>query len=321
MDTPILFLIFNRPDVTAQVFSAIAKVKPKKMYIAADGPRSDKDGEKEKCLQTREIIDQIDWDCDVKTLLRSENLGCKIAVSSAIDWFFEYVEFGIILEDDCLPSESFFSFCSEMLVRYRNDSRVVMVSGQNYESGVQYGDGDYYFSKIMNIWGWATWRRAWCVFDSEMTSLPDFVVSGKADSLYKNHDLKLFWVVRFVRTYLGRYNTWDYSWVYSVARIKGISIRPKVNMITNIGDGLDATHGVDSSGKYNNMPRFELTKIKHPGSMEVSEDADEYVYRYIYDVWLNSIKNPLFRIRKILRRRVRIKREIKKISSNKWSRK
>jgi hypothetical protein len=174
-NTPVLFLIFNRPNTTEQVFEAIAKAKPRCLFVAADGPRTDKEGEAEKCQAVRDIIKRVDWDCEVKTLFREQNLGCKEAVSSAITWFFEQVEEGIILEDDCLPSDSFFSFCAELLEKYRDDKRIMMISGDNFQDGIQRGDASYYFSSVPWIWGWATWRRAWRLYDREMQTFPSFV--------------------------------------------------------------------------------------------------------------------------------------------------
>ena len=150
---PILFLIFNRPDVTEKVFEAIRRQKPKQLFVAADGYRKNKQGEKELCDKTRSIINKIDWDCEVKTLFRNENLGCCMAVSSAIEWFFQQVEYGIILEDDCLPNASFFRFQKEMLEKYKDDSRIMMVSGDNFQNGKKRGDASYYFSKLTHIWG------------------------------------------------------------------------------------------------------------------------------------------------------------------------
>ena len=156
LETPVLFLVFNRPDTTAQVFEAIRQAKPPRLYVASDGAREDKEGELEKVKQVREIVSQVDWNCEVKTLFRDKNLGCKIAVSSAIDWFFEQEEMGIILEDDCLPHPTFFRFCQELLERYRDDERIGMISGNNFQFGRKCTDYSYYFSMYSHIWGWAS---------------------------------------------------------------------------------------------------------------------------------------------------------------------
>ena len=166
--TPILFLIFNRPDTTKLVFESIKRIKPAKLYIAADGARKHKVGEDLLCKETRSIIDLIDWECEIKTLLRTENLGCKIAVSSAIDWFFENEEQGIILEDDCLPNESFFNFCEQLLNQFKENKEIMHISGNNFQDGITRGDGSFYFSKYNHIWGWATWKRAWKLYNVKL---------------------------------------------------------------------------------------------------------------------------------------------------------
>lgn len=173
LNVPVLLLIFNRPDTTQRVFHEIRGASPLQLFISADGPRENKPGEFEKCQITRDIVRQVDWDCEVYTNFRDKNLGCKIAVSSAIDWFFENVEEGIILEDDCLPSFSFFRFCEELLEKYRDDERIMQIGGTNLLSEWQRSDDSYYFSKYGAIWGWATWRRAWQYYDVNMKLWPE----------------------------------------------------------------------------------------------------------------------------------------------------
>ena len=161
MDTPILFLVFNRPDTTSKVFQRIREIQPLKLFIAADGPRPEKEGEKEKCETVkRSVLENIDWPCEVKTLFRNNNLGCGKAVSNAITWFFQNVEEGIILEDDILPDKSFFNFCKDLLEKYRYDERIKVIGGSNIHKKAGIKDS-YYFSSICRIWGWASWRRVW----------------------------------------------------------------------------------------------------------------------------------------------------------------
>ena len=174
LNTPILFLIFNRPEITARVFQEIRKAKPKQIYIAADGPRIDHPDDTALCNKTRQICDSIDWDCEVKTLFREENLGCQLAVSNAIDWFFKHESEGIILEDDCLPSQSFFHFCAELLDFYRDDEEIMCISGNNFQQGRGDDEESYYFSRYPHCWGWATWRRAWNKYDHDMSRWKEF---------------------------------------------------------------------------------------------------------------------------------------------------
>ena len=167
--TPVLFIIFNRVETTKRVFEAIRNVRPLKLYVAADGPRPGNDADKVNCDEVRKIIDDVDWPCEIKTLFQDQNLNCGRAPSTAITWFFEHEEEGIILEDDCLPSTSFFRFCHELLAYYRHDNRVMHIGGNNFLEGWQKDpDYSYYFSRSGHIWGWATWRRAWQTFDFDM---------------------------------------------------------------------------------------------------------------------------------------------------------
>lgn len=273
--TPILFLIFNRPDTTQQVFNAIRKIKPKALYVAADGPRSNKLGDAEDCLATRAILKQVDWECEVHTLYRVANLGCRVAVSSAIDWFFNNVEEGIILEDDCLPNESFFWFCQELLEKYRNDKRVMHIGGSNFQLGQQRGGASYYFSRLAHVWGWASWRRAWKHYDVKMASFPDFLEKNKIADVFKDKKVQAHWIKNLSTIYKGA-NTWDYQWAYANLMNGGYCIIPNENLISNIGFGIKSTNTIDSEDKLANMPVKELGTIVHPDNFQYDEAADQF---------------------------------------------
>ena len=185
------------------------------MFVAADGPRDNIAGEKEKCAKVRTIIEKIDWDCDIKTLFRKKNLGCKKAVSSAIDWFFEHEEYGIILEDDCVPNESFFGFCEIMLNKYKDDERVGMVSGNNFLFNKNnLNNHSYYFSRYTHIWGWATWRRSWKKYDVSMSAWPEYKKSGMLKNKFNNRISEYYWSDIFSKVYAGNIDTWDYQWMF-----------------------------------------------------------------------------------------------------------
>lgn len=233
-ETPILFLIFNRPDTTIQVFESIRKQQPKYLYVAADGPRENKLGETERCEETRKlVIDNIDWPCEVKVLFRTENLGCGKAVSSAITWFFENVEEGIILEDDCLPNNQFFTFCENLLQHYENDLRIFLISGYN-PLGANIKSDSYFFSQHTSVWGWATWRNRWEKYDFEMkkwdsSEIIDYMkvcLPSIGFDNYKNG---------FDSVKNNHIDTWDYQWAYSILIQNGLTIKPFANLITNIG--------------------------------------------------------------------------------------
>ena len=172
LKTAVLFLLFNRPDTTTHVFEKIRQIKPQRLYVASDGPRESYDGEIEKVIKAREIASKVDWPCELKTLFRDKNLGCKKGVSSAITWFFEHEEQGIILEDDCIPNLDFFNFCENLLIRYSRDKRIFTITGSNFQNGKWRGDASYYFSKKFHCWGWATWKRAWKLYQGDILFWP-----------------------------------------------------------------------------------------------------------------------------------------------------
>lgn len=249
LETAVLFLIFNRPDVTLKVFETIRQARPPRLYVAADGPRSDRLGEAEKCREARKIVDQVDWPCQVRTLFRSENLGCKRAVSGAINWFFEHEEEGIILEDDCLPAQSFFWYCQELLEKYRDDKRVWQICGLAFlENKIRMErKASYIFSKYGPIWGWASWRRAWIHYDAELVNWPVMREDQWLNSAYEDVS------ERRARRKLGdamfrkEIDTWDYQWGFTKNYQSGLSIVPTRNLVVNLGFGPDATHTKGSS--------------------------------------------------------------------------
>lgn len=307
LNCPVLFLIFNRPDTTKQVFEAIRKARPRQLFVAADGARTDVHGEIGRCDATREIIAGVDWDCEVKTLFREENLGCKMAVSSAITWFFEHVEHGIILEDDCLPSDSFFTFCADLLERYKDEERIMMISGDNFQDGIRRGTASYFFTQIPHIWGWATWRRAWKSYDVSMRTLPAFIKEGLANCISPNIDIRNYWLSAFIATYEGRIDTWDYQWVYAILSCGRLSICPQVNMVKNIGFGTDSTHTRDSTSRYACMKRFDIREMIHPWFLSeeipISHEADRYEFQVELGENLSLPRINVFRWRKLLRKR------------------
>jgi hypothetical protein len=281
-NTPLLFLIFNRPDTTQKVFDAIRQARPKYLYVAADGPRSDRICEKEKCETTRAIIKQVDWDCEVKTLFREKNLGCGKAVSSAITWFFDNVEQGIILEDDCLPDETFFGFCENMLEKYQNDERIMMITGLNYmvnELSLLVKES-YIFSRYFAIWGWATWKRAWKQYDIKMNGWETIKSQDKLQSFYFQDIYKKHFFSIFDAACKKEIDTWDIQWFFSCLFNNGLSIVPKVNLISNIG--IIGTH--TSEDLINNFfPVFNIDNknIVHPFLIYPDYFYDEFVYKRI----------------------------------------
>jgi hypothetical protein len=252
LQTAVLFLVFNRPDTTAQVFEAIRQAKPPRLYVACDGPREGRDGEAERVAKVHEISTQVDWPCEVKTLFRKTNLGCKYAVSGAITWFFEQEEQGIILEDDCLPSQSFFWFCEQLLNQYATDERISIISGYNKQQSWWPDKYDYFFSNFGGIWGWASWRRAWNHMDLEMTCLEKLAQQGYFENLLgrKLGSLRKKQLLNAKISNLnGEMSSWAYPWAYSRHKQAGMACVPTVSLIMNIGFGVDATHTINDSSQ------------------------------------------------------------------------
>ena len=238
------------------------------MYVAADGPRLHKEGEKEKCETVRKIVTQIDWDCELTTLFREENLGCGKAVSEAITWFFDHVDEGIILEDDCLPNTSFFLFCQDLLERYRDNGKITHISGNNFQLGKRRGNGDYFFSNYTFIWGWATWRRAWRKYDYSMRDYELLLKNYKYKYLIQQEMMR---VVKY-----GNLDTWDVQWQYTNFYYYALAIQPKINLVKNIGFSEDATHTKGNEPKSISDSRFgELTfPLRHPKKITADLKAD-----------------------------------------------
>lgn len=271
MTSPILFIVFNRPETTKQVFESIRIAQPEKLYIAADGPRENRPEEVVLCNQVRQIIDKVDWPCEVKTLFREENIGCKIGVSSAITWFFQNENEGIILEDDVIPKPEFYLFCDEMLSRYRNDKRVSMITGNNL-LGANVVSNEYYFSEFYSVWGWATWKRSWNTYDVTIKDWPNQQFISYLRHRF-NSKLFQYYYSGFNLIRDNKIDTWDHQWTYNCIFNSGYSIVPRANLIKNIGvygthsPGMSENHFID----YGEM---KVDALIHPERVLVDFEAD-----------------------------------------------
>lgn len=241
MRTPILFLIFNRPEQTKRVFAEIKKAKPEKLFIAGDGPRTERPEDVEKCKRAREIVNEVDWTCEIKTLFQEKNLGCKFGATTGITWFFNNVEEGIVLEDDCLPDQSFFPFCEQMLEHYRNEEKIAMICGYNI-GGVSDIKFSYTFSRYGHLWGWASWRRVWKKYDVTMKLWADKKNWKKIKHSIGDRQQWNYRQLLYNETFLGKKDTWDYQWESFRLLRKELSVIPSKNLIENLGFGADATH-------------------------------------------------------------------------------
>lgn len=292
LKTPILFILFNRPDTTKIVFDVIRKMKPLRLYVAADGPRPKVQTDVSRCAEAREIIKGVDWDCQVKTLFREKNLGCGMGVSTAISWFFDNEPEGIILEDDCVPSDSFFWFCEELLERFRHDSRVMHIGGNNFLDDQTNKDYSYYFSRNGHIWGWATWRRAWKTYDFKITRFNQMRDEGFFDEFFLNKVEKFYRLRKFTQVRDGTIDTWDYQWDFARFINSGLSIAPQKNLVKNIGFGAGATHTTSENSKNSLLQAFDLDfPLTHPPFMLRDIEKDKrYFSRFVKDIILSKLK-------------------------------
>lgn len=327
-DIPVLMIIFNRPDLTQKVFAAVREVQPQYLYVAADGPRSGNKTDKKLCEQTKKIItENIDWKCEVKFLFREKNLGCGKAPANAITWFFNHVEEGIILEDDTVPNSSFFHFCKVMLEKYKNNNRVMNISGNCF---IPFSiPHSYYFTKYPHTWGWATWKRAWGLFDYDML---DWKNKNKTSFLHnKLHHSRAekYWEQMFNKvTDVEFTDIWDFQWIYTCWRYDGLSICPAVNLVTNIGFRNDATHCFDQTWSLANIPtrEIDIQNIIHPLEIKINKKADDYSR----DEFYLGKKEPIVKslLRKINHKKIKsglgsilptsIKNEIKLLFNKKY---
>ena len=293
----VLFLIFNRPDVTKKVFEQIRHAKPARLYVAADGPRSDKENEALLCEQTRAIIKAIDWNCELKTLYRDENLGCKVAVSSAIGWFFDQEDEGIILEDDCLPATSLFYFCDTLLDYYRNDNRVRHIAGSNFQQGNTWGEASYYFSNLTHVWGWASWKRVWADYDVDLSDYNDNEVKQQLHDIFGDTYIVNSWMQIFEVLKAKKIDTWDYQLAFTNFMNKGLSVMPNVNLVSNIGFGSGATHTSDIENENAGIPLSNIDDIIHPKNRLPEKEADMFTLNKDFNVEARKKKDKTLKAR------------------------
>ncbi len=278
----VLYLIFNRPHLQSESFSKIRAVKPKRLFIAADGPRPNRMGEDKLCIEARKIVEKVDWDCDVKTLFRDANLGCRINVGNAITWFFRHVEDGIIIEDDCVTSEAFFDLASQLLAYYRDDHRVWCISATNFQKGVRRGDGSYYFSRYNHCWSWASWRRCWVHYDDALLLWSLAEQSGVASQLFDTAAEKEYWkhIWNKLREPNSEIDSWAYRWACAVTLNGGLTILPNANLVENTGFAGEGTHCFGQN-PYPGIQQFDAT-IVHPSFVLRDREADLFTFESVF---------------------------------------
>ena len=277
MKTPVAFLVFNRPEPTARVFEKIRKARPPKLLVVADGPRKDHPEDIKGCANVRAVIDRVDWDCEVLRNYSDVNLGCGERISSGLEWVFDKVEEAIILEDDCLPHETFFPYCEELLNVYRDDKKIGFIGGVNFSFGKIMAGYSYYFSRGHFIWGWASWRRAWQGFDFDMERWPELRNGDWLTSLFKDKRVIRYYTYNFNQTYRHVIDTWDYQWFFHNWINNRWEIMPKVNLVTNIGHDKDGATHTRFSSKIGNVPMEPMEfPLVHPPQVTLDEALDRF---------------------------------------------
>jgi hypothetical protein len=298
MNAPVAFFIFNRPKLTAKVFEVIRQSRPNKLFIIADGPRPARPGEAEKCAATRAVVEQLDWDCEVFRNYSEVNLGCGQRVSTGITWVFEQVESAIILEDDCLPHPTFFPFCEQLLEKYRNEPKIMSISGTNWLGQWKPEQQSYHFFFCGGFWGWATWRRAWQGYDYEMKLWENKKIREQIQDFIGNEQAFKWYAQIFSQAYRGEIDTWDYQWIFHCFLKSGMEVVPAVNLISNIGFGEAATHTKNPDDVRSNLPQHSmLFPLEEPKELGIDREYGRQVGKKL------SINNHLL---------VRLKNKIKR---------
>lgn len=300
-ETPILLIVFNRPSITQLSFDQIKKVKPRFLFVAADGPRADKPDDIQRCFATRKIFEQVDWPCELRTLYRHQNLGCGYGPAEAISWFFKHVEQGIILEDDCLAHESFFSFCEEILNKYKDNEKVSMIGGTNALLGWNAAKQSYLFTNMGFSWGWASWRRAWKHFDysASLWKTPE----GK--ERVKRHLKNVSYFAHFANEFDSyfqdvRPDVWDFQWLFSCFYQESYCIMPTTNLISNIGFDDNATHTFNPNTNVAHLKQIGLKfPLKHP-PMKINS----FFEWYYFNRFISSEKRSI--IKKIILKSIKL---------------
>jgi len=282
LGVPVLLVIHRRPALTRRVFDAVAQARPRRLYVAADGPATAAD--RDACELTRAVVQHVDWDCDVLRDFSDHNLGLDGRITSALRWVFAEEESVIVLEDDCLPDLSFFRFCASLLERYKDDPRVMHISGECYRSQRE-GNGSYFFSKYPLVWGWATWRRAWNRFDPRLGGWPGFEQQAEVRGLFDSKDERAYWLSTFAQCHenatAGRPSSWDYAW-YFACMTDGLSIHPAVNLVSNIGYGPLASHTREPSTLADRPVESLEDGLCHPEAVirDRQADLDTFDHRF-----------------------------------------
>ena len=300
---PVLLIAFNRPDTTQKVFDAIKRAKPRKLYVSVDGPRDGNIQDAQNVEHVKEIFNKIDWECEVHKRFAEVNQGCGPGPFNAISWVFETEDRAIILEDDCVPALPFFNYCDELLERYKNDTRVWLISGNNFNEEAVTTPHSYLFSRYGHIWGWATWKRCWAAMDMSLAKYPLIIEQDLFKAAFRTTIEAVFFQKKIERIYHDetlKTHIWDYQFIFAIYTNSGLTIFPKTNLVTNIG--YLGTHS-EKMNRFHDRPVDENYEIlSHPDFVLCDVNYDAYHFKHHW-----NRKTPLFK--RIVRRIKRIVKE------------
>ncbi len=285
LHTPVALFIYNRPETTERVFAEIRNAKPQELLIIADGPKTSRNGDMERCAAARALVEKVDWECHVRKAYSEVNIGCGRRISSGLDWVFQRVDRAIILEDDCLPHPSFFRFCQELLERYAGEDRIAMIGGNNFNRS-EPSNSSYAFSMYPLTWGWASWARAWKHYDHQIRQWPSLRTGGWLGELLESRWSAVYWRNIFEKVHQGRMDVWDYQWAFSCWTNHLLAIHPSVNLVSNIGFGNTATHTKDPACKRAGYPIHPISfPLSHPPVITRDRKMDREIERTVHNIY------------------------------------
>lgn len=298
MDVPLVILAFNRPAHTRRLLEALAEVRPSRLFVVADGPRAGHPDDAARCAEVRALFENLPWTVEITRDFAAENLGLRKRVSTGLSAVFAAVPEAIVLEDDCIPHPTFFTFCAEMLVRYRDDVRVGVITGDNFQPQPFDCGASYYFSRYPHCWGWATWRRAWAHFDEAMTAWPARRDAGWLDCIFPGRPrAAAYWQQMFSATHSRKLSSWAFGWTFACWAAGLLTVTPRVNLVENIGHDADGTHTKDSERRVPKAAALDFP-LTHPAEVARLESADAHIQAN----WFGEIDPPAPRRRSLLDR-------------------
>ncbi len=279
LEIPVVMIVFNRADRARAVFERVRAAKPRKLYVVADGPRAGIAADPDSCAAAREIVDEVDWDCEVVRDFSETNLGCGGRILSGLDRVFAENESAIVIEDDCLPDPSFFGYCADALEHHANDDQIFAVTGAKYPCEPRTAPNSYRFTRMFNGWGWAGWRRSWQSVDWDMADYPAFRDARVMDKKARSKLEAEFFMNGFEKGYTREIERWDWAVMFSAYQHQQYFLTPDRNLISNTGWGEDATQSKQVGHILGNLPTYDMPlPLRHPGDVIEDIENDKRIY-------------------------------------------